>query len=386
MVSLQYIDTIKYEAGYPKAVFLLADMDILKSKKVAVFGNGLQAYFVNMYLENQGIRVECFINNDPEMSKKLFCGKRIVTLNKIEKEEYYIIIAMTKNFYNNEVLWQLKLHDYRNFGVAFIEIYHAFGEDKSLTDLQQIVLDETNKILCGEKEIQDIIKPVVNVGQSGNPFGVISEFCWTVTWSNCLLKWLYEEYKAADREVEMLEIGPGKGLFSAVLHQINPNIKIQWLMFELHEQSETAVKAGEKYKFYPADQFECYYGKLEDPNYCIDKKFDIIVMTEVMEHFINNPVPTMKKVAGMLKENGRLYLSTPDGRKRRIHIYNDYKEIPEYTTLEKYEEGHIGHNYEYYKQELEEILEQSGLMVENYDLSDSRNHNFVARPSNIVSH
>lgn len=374
MLKLEYIDTIKYEAGRSKALFLIANKENLKNSKVAIFGNGIEAYLINDYLCKKNICVDFFINNDLQMSEKIFCNKNIVTLNKVDKN-YYIIVAMTMPKYNNEVLWQLKVNGYKNFGLAFIEFYHAFSGNKNLDTLQDIVLKEINKILCEGKEIEEIIKPVFNVGPAGNLLGHIPELCWTTTWSDYLLKWFYEQYKTSTDTYHMLEIGPGMGVFSAAVHQINPNIKIQWLMFSMDRKSKVPV--CDKYASYPANQFEIYEGMIEEPNFYIDNQYDIIVMTEVIEHFVNNPIPTMKKIANMLNENGKLYLSTPDWG--HLRIYSSYKEIPEYTTLEDYKERYIGHTFQYYKQELEEILDQCGLKIEKYALSDSKNHNLIAR-------
>lgn len=375
MLKLDYIDTIKYEAGTPKAMFLLADMSAMKTMQVAIFGTGLEAYFVYEYLQKAGINITYFINNDSAMSGKPFCGKQIVPLDAIDRN-YYVVIAMTLPKYNNEVLWQLKVHGYEHMGLAFMETYHAFGADSQMAELDKMVLKEINRILCDGKTFEEVIKPVYNVGPAGSLLGHIPELCWTTTWSDCLLGWFYMQYRSRkEQTTSMLEIGPGMGLFSATAHQINSDIQIQWLMFDMDEVSVKPVKG--KYTNYPANQFEAYYGMIEKPDFFIEDKFDIIVMTEVIEHFANNPIPTMKKIAGMLKEGGRLYLSTPDWG--HLRIYKDYSEMPEYTTLEKYKAGYIGHSYQYDKKELEEILDACGLVVEKYALSASRNHNLIAK-------
>ena len=49
MLELIYVDTVRYDAGKPRSSFMLIDMDKIKTKKVAVFGNGMEAYFANMY-------------------------------------------------------------------------------------------------------------------------------------------------------------------------------------------------------------------------------------------------------------------------------------------------------------------------------------------------
>ena len=373
MLELIYVDTVRYDAGKPRSSFMLIDMDKIKTKKVAVFGNGMEAYFANMYLKKQGIYVEKFINNDIEMTDKLFCGIKTVRLDRIEKEDYYIIVALTQQRYNNEVIWQLKLHGYKEWGLSFTEIYHAFCGDSFQIQLHKIVLEEINKILCGEKNIDEVIKPVVNVGPAGDLLGDIPELCWTTTWSNCLLEWFYLRYKI-ETGLVVLEIGPGKGVFSAVMHRINTNINIEWLIFDMDKSLEKPIDG---IGAYPANLFSAYYGMIENPEYHINKKFDLIIMTEVMEHFVNNPIPTIKKIANMLKEDGRLYLSTPNWG--HLSIYDDYKEIPDYTTRETYKENYVGHTFQYYENELKDILEQCGLVIEKYSLSDSRNHNLIAR-------
>ncbi len=375
MLKLNYIDTIKYEAGRPKAMFLLADISAMRARGAAVFGTGLEAYFTYEYLQKAGINVACFIDNDPALSGQQFCGKEIVVLEAVGRE-CCVVVAMTQPKYNNEVLWQLKVHGYGQLGLAFMEMYHAFGADSPAAELDKMILQEINRILCEGRTFDEVIRPVYNVGPAGNLLGCIPELCWTTTWSDCLLEWLYLQYKTVPaKEIDMLEIGPGLGLFSAVAHGINPDIKIRWLLFDMEEVSEKPVKG--RYSHYPADQFETYNGMIEKPDFHIEEKFDIIVMTEVLEHFVNNPIPTMKKIAGMLKEGGRLYLSTPDWG--HLRIYRNYREIPEYTTLERYKDGYIGHSYQYDREELEKILKESGLVTERYALSSSHNHNLVAR-------
>lgn len=77
MLKFEYIDTVKYEAGRPRAMFLLADMKAMEGKRVAVFGTGLEAYIIKQYLERQRIGVDCFVNNDPAMNGRILCGKPI---------------------------------------------------------------------------------------------------------------------------------------------------------------------------------------------------------------------------------------------------------------------------------------------------------------------
>lgn len=389
MISLQYIDTIRWEQGRPKALFMIADMALMKASKTAVFGTGLEAYLIFGYLKDNGIDVSCFVNNDKKLHGRKLCGLDIVSPDEVMDSSWYVVVAMSQSRYDNQVLWQLKLHNQSNYGIAFIDVFHSYKDFSPR--LHETVMEAINEILCKRKGredmtvLEDYISLVPNVGSNANGLmGDIPEFCWTTTWSHYLVEWMYEKYasdnrspvKNSENNLCMLEIGAGQGLFSLTVHKMNPSIDIRWLMYTYDEKSGKAVSG--KYTEYPDKLFKTYDGLIEDPSYEIEDKFDIIVMTEVMEHFVTNPVNTMKKIKNMLKDGGRLYLSTPNWG--HLTIYDNYHELPEWTGLKDYINMSVGtgHVYQYSKSELYEIFEESGLEIEKYALSDHNNHNIVA--------
>jgi len=105
VLKFEYIDTIRYEAGKPKALFLLADPDQMKESPVAVFGTGLEAFFIGKYLENQGIQISCFINNDPHMEGRFLGGKPVRLPKQVWGQGFFMVVAMSNPKYLNEVLW-----------------------------------------------------------------------------------------------------------------------------------------------------------------------------------------------------------------------------------------------------------------------------------------
>lgn len=374
MVRLQYIDTIGYEAGQPKSFFILADMELMSKSKVAIFGTGLEAWLTYAYLKKEGICAECFVNNDKRFWGKELKGIRIVEPSTVMDKSYYVVSAMTQIKYNNEVLWQLKMHHQDNYGLAFTNSFHSYENDSE--DLQKILMESINEILCGNKSMKEIIKLGTNVGPARNMMSLIQELCWTTLWSHCLIEWIYEEYGInGDKKLKMLEIGAGQGQFSLTVHKINPEIDIKWLCYNREEKSVMAV--SDKYTDFPANLFQTYYGMIEEPSYIINDKFDMIVMTEVLEHFVVNPVKTMKKIRDMLTENGRLFLSTPNWG--HVPLLDSWKELPEWTGIDDYIDSQVGHAYQYSKSEMEELLEASGLVIEKYALSDSNNHNMIVK-------
>lgn len=64
MFKLEYVDLVRYEAGIPKAMLLLADRKCMCEKRIAVFGTGSEAYSACQFMEQNGFRVERFLNND----------------------------------------------------------------------------------------------------------------------------------------------------------------------------------------------------------------------------------------------------------------------------------------------------------------------------------
>src|SRR5262249_15441450 len=88
----------------------------------------------------------------------------------------------------------------------------------------------------------------------------------------------------------------------------------------------TYVKRLSNCKAYGIDFIEVYLSRSLITEYGLDfavsnieldalpwqETFDIILLTEVLEHFNFNPIPTLQKISGLLSPGGRLYLSTPD--------------------------------------------------------------------------
>jgi cyclopropane fatty-acyl-phospholipid synthase-like methyltransferase len=93
--------------------------------------------------------------------------------------------------------------------------------------------------------------------------------------------------------------------------------------------------------------------------------YDKIIMTEVLEHLRNNPIPTLRKLNERLDDNGALYLSTPDACtwKRKTNYYSHIGEMP---TPDPSNQIYLPdeHIYQYTEGEVLYILDQAGFVVE----------------------
>lgn len=71
--------------------------------------------------------------------------------------------------------------------------------------------------------------------------------------------------------------------------------------------------------------------------------FDVIIMTEVLEHFNFKPLPTIKKLHSALASEGVFFLSTPDAAEwgRQIRYYSHLADLPQANPMMKLIDDHI---------------------------------------------
>jgi SAM-dependent methyltransferase len=96
--------------------------------------------------------------------------------------------------------------------------------------------------------------------------------------------------------------------------------------------------------------------------------FDVIIFTEVLEHFNFHPVPSLKRIRSLLADGGTLYLSTPDAAEwgRVTKYYRTLAEIPYPKAGVPVVDDHV---YQYSEEELRAVLDQSGFVIERFDYS-----------------
>jgi len=113
-----------------------------------------------------------------------------------------------------------------------------------------------------------------------------------------------------------------------------------------------------------------------------NEKFDMILLTEVVEHFNFNLVPTLKKIHNSLNDNGTLYISTPDASKhgKITKYYKDYRDMPEPFKGNDLLDEHV---YVFYRHELEDIFKEVGFRVEKARLTTCGNFNFELKKINL---
>ena len=112
-------------------------------------------------------------------------------------------------------------------------------------------------------------------------------------------------------------------------------------------------------------------------------QFEVIIMTEVLEHFNFQPVPTLTKIRNALAPDGRFFLSTPDqldwGPQHRY--YKRLRDLPMPSADVKIVDDHV---WIYSNTELVSATKAAGLIVERFAYSSgtgARHFNVVLRRS-----
>jgi SAM-dependent methyltransferase len=179
-------------------------------------------------------------------------------------------------------------------------------------------------------------------------------------WVN-IPQWIYED--SATRKIEKcLDVGCAYGTLSLYCRKlIGCDVYCIDGVDSYHSKS-----LFEKYNL----QFRS--SNIELDPFPFDFKFDIIILTEVLEHFNYHPVPTLKKIHNALSENGTLYLSTPDASQwgRVTKFYSKISDMPiprkGLPVLDTMFEPHV---YQYQKQELLSVLDAAGFRVKRFKYS-----------------
>jgi 2-polyprenyl-3-methyl-5-hydroxy-6-metoxy-1,4-benzoquinol methylase len=111
-------------------------------------------------------------------------------------------------------------------------------------------------------------------------------------------------------------------------------------------------------------------------------KFDVIIFTEILEHFNFHPVDALKKISLLLKDSGILYLTTPDAKEwgKTTKYYKELSNIPTvHNALNKVNnqknkldivDAHIWH---YSVEELLHVLYESKLIPIEFQYSPGYN-------------
>jgi 2-polyprenyl-3-methyl-5-hydroxy-6-metoxy-1,4-benzoquinol methylase len=163
---------------------------------------------------------------------------------------------------------------------------------------------------------------------------------------------LIEKYSPNSKTV--LDVGCAYGVLSIVCARLGKDV----LAIDnetKYTPRELLKKEGVKFKQWDIEKTEYKQGS-----------FDLIIMTEVLEHLNYNPLKPLKRLAHLLNPGGKLIITTPSYENQgpapgRWGLLVNWRKIPE-TGTEWLDE----HTHHYSLAELVTLADEAGLETESF--------------------
>ena len=313
--------------------------------KIAVFAAGDLAGSLQV-INAVGIQPTVLCNSDSAVYGNSVFGYRIISAWDVIKnrDNYYIIIP---DGVNDSILKEM----------IYQMVYHGI---EAFSYLKSVTFPDFDRIENGNV-LRDAYFKIVNEGYKSSYLSKPVNFDGFIgiNWWNRIFEWVYQEFKEK-KEFLMLDIGPGHGFFSRLVSSL-VDVRIDW------------VNIGEF--IFNHDIIDNFYVlDIETEEIPTDKKYDVIIMTEVIEHFKFNPVPTMVKIKGSLREKGLFFLSCPPFR--NLFIYRAWKDMP-LPGKEIPKISYHDHIYQYSLDDLKNISGEAGFKIIKEDVSVFGNTNLM---------
>ncbi|MDR1246037.1 MAG: class I SAM-dependent methyltransferase [Clostridiales Family XIII bacterium] len=326
------------------------DFNALSSEKTGLFAVGKLSDALSA-LGSIRVKPQILCNSDSSMKGRNIFGYSVVnTWEIINQRDLRFIIPVTSEPNRNAIVRQLLLNDVIKYSFLYEIRWPDFERMPLGTVLRDNLLQSMNKLV--NNYIEDDYK--------------ISELFWHYTkgvcWWNKIYEWVFADI-TGNTNVSILDIGPGIGLFSAAIKGI-ANVSLDIVDVSPHENDCLANMAD-----------TVFVADVERDDLTNIGKYDLIVMTEVIEHFSYNPVPTLIKIGKHLCEGGVFYLSCPHWSK--LASYVSWEDMPSPGTSLPF--VHRGHTYEFSHAELLEICTRAGFDVIREGFSASGNSNLALR-------
>lgn len=328
-------------------------------KKIVFFGSTPESWLYWQILRKNGIKADYGCDVHCEYSYDNYgLPMRPYWELLAEKDKYYFIITIPQRHRVPGVMKQLFYAGLDEFGIMYSEWSKDFAS-KWQAALQSAFYESIDEVFAPETLFgaYSRVENLRRTALEGAGF-------WDVLYMSI--------YKLGRRAAQLkyLEIGAGTGIMSFALKKLlGEKISIDWLdvpVKETYWQENSTGHFQELMKKYGVRQFHGYVETDESfPTGMAQKKYDCIVLAQVMEHFIFRPSDVFRRLADLLTPKGMIYVAVPNDY--RFYNVRSWKEMPSAAELDQAARerriaiNDFGHFHEYSKEQAEEVFEAAAL-------------------------
>lgn len=363
--------TWKGISGYSFGYILItnnATLEDIRSsgRSVAIFGWRPEIFPKKCVLAENGLfpSFACDVQQPATNTLESYGIKVIDFRNALsKKEDMYFIIVLDAAYDIDEAKKLLLYAGIDDFGIVYGDYTKDFNGNKKL---QTAFFDSINEIfndiswLGNEQSLENLRLAAL----SGAGY-------WDVPYAS-----IYRAYRRKTTGIRYLEIGPGIGTLSISLKKLLGNLKVTWIDIPETESRWNEINTISFERIIKKYDIDIQYNFIETDDFY--GEYDIIVMAQVMEHLIFNPVNTFKKLHSLLSDTGNLFVSVPEETRR--HNVASYREMPLPESMSETERKRrmaingFGHFQEYSREEAMEIFAESGFECVGYKYSPPIHH------------
>lgn len=339
-------------------------------KKIVLWGWRPDNFSARCILEERGIKIDyaCDITQTTTMK---FNGIHICDYKKMLEtpDEFYFIVALQEQEQMEIAVKLLQYSGVDEFGI----IFSFFSKDfEGSLPLQNAFYETLNEIFVPLNFLNnfDALENLRIASLEGAGY-------WDVPYM-----WIYKFCKKKKKRINYLEVGPGIGVMSLSLKKLL-DIEVHWIVIPDEEKRWKELHNNDFLKLINKHNIKRITGFIETDAFV--GEYDIIVLAQVMEHFIYNPVNTLKKIAALLKDTGYIFISVP--HEVTHYNVNSFHEMPEPDQLTSDEKirrtliNNFGHFHEYSYDEAMEVFEESGLECVGYKWTPPIHHFMLRKQS-----
>lgn len=366
---LQY--TWKSYTGYCYAYVMITNQMSLKEigdtdKELVMIGGAPSNYSARCVLEKCGLDITyvCDLLYPGNADSSIMNVRDYRDLLK-KPEEFFFVVFIEDEYLMKEAVKMLQHHGVGDFGIIFGGYTKDFNGNKLLQDA---FFESINEAFGG----------IEFVNQWGEMENIRRASLEGAGYWDVLYLQIYERYKELSG-TRYLEVGPGIGVMSMSLKKLI-DLNVTWLCIPDEEKQWNEWRRNSFKELLDKYHIEIKEGYIELESF--QGEYDAIVIAQVMEHLIFNPVNTFVKLRNLLSEDGYLYVSVPE-EKRHFNVTH-YSEMPFPDKMSKEEIARrtaindFWHFHEYSFSEAMEVFEESGLECVEHRFTKPIHH-FILR-------